>query len=152
LKALVIVDMQEDYIGEKSKNNFTNKQDTIDNINQRIANAEQGTAIIYIKNVRKGASSDFVKGLNIVSDLFFTKEKSSSFSSKEFADYVNRNHIDEIDVVGIDGNCCVKTTSVDGIKKGLQITIPSSCIGVINKDRFLKTRQLLTELQVKIID
>jgi nicotinamidase-related amidase len=152
LKALVIVDMQEDYIGEKSKYNFVNKQDTIDNINQRIANSEQSTAIIYMKNARKGVSSDLVKGLNVVSDLIFTKEKSSSFSSEEFYDYVNHNNIDEIEIVGIDGNCCIKATSVDGIKNGLQVTILLSCVGVINKDRFLKTRQALTELQVKIID
>jgi nicotinamidase-related amidase len=152
LKALVIVDMQEDYIGEKSKCNFANKQDIIDNINQRILNAEHDTVVIYIKNVRKGVSSGFVKGLNVVSELFFTKEKSSCFSSEEFVDYVNRNNIDEIEVVGIDGNYCVKSTSVDGIKKGLQVTIPLSCVGVINKERFLKTKQLLTGFQVKIID
>jgi len=151
LKALVIVDMQEAYIGEKSKYRFSNKKELIDCINQRIKKAKRGTAVIYIKNKRKGVASDFVDGLNIVSNLIFLKEKGNCFSSEDFTNYINRNNVNEIEVVGIDGDVCVKSTCIDGIKKGLKVTIILSCIGVINEERFLKTQQALTELGIKII-
>jgi len=152
LKALVIVDMQEAYIGEKSKYRFANKKELIDCINNRIKKAKKGTAIIYVKNAKKGAASDFAEGLAIVSDLIFLKEKSSSFSNEMFTNYLYRNNINEIEVAGIDGDVCVKNTAIDGIKNGLTVTLPLSCIGVINKERFLKTKQTLTELKVRIID
>jgi len=153
LKALVVVDMQEDYIGEKSKYKFLNKQEIINNINNRITELKQENAIIiYMKNMRKGYTSDFVKGLYITADLIFIKEKSSSFSSDDFVTYIFSNNINDIEVVGIDGNCCVKTTAIDGIKNDLTVTIPLSCIGAINKERFLKTKQELIKQQVKIID
>jgi len=143
--------MQEDYIGEKSKYKFSNKQDIIENINNIIRTIEKDTAIIYVKNTRKGVSSDLVNSLYIATDLIFTKEKSSSFSSDEFANYITGNKIDEIEVVGVDGNCCVKHTAIDGVKNGLKVTILLSCVGVINEERFLRTKQELIKWQVRMI-
>jgi len=165
LKALVIIDMQEAYIGEKSKykfalasakdereQGFANKKELIDCINLRIEKVKRDMAIIYIKNARKGAVSDLVEGLSIVSDLIFLKEKASCFSSEKFTDWLSRNSVHEIEVAGIDGDVCVKKTCVDAIKNGLAVALPLSCIGVINKGRFLKTQQTLAKLGVRIIE
>lgn len=153
MKALAVVDMQEDYIGEKAKYRFLNRQKLIENINNRIKELEKETrVIIYMKNMRKGFTSNLEKDLYVASDLIFTKEKSSSFSSDDFVEYLSSNNISELEVVGIDGNCCVKSTAIDGIKNNLKVTILLSCVGVINKERFLKTKQDLIKRQVKIID
>ena len=152
MKALVIVDMQEDYIGEKSKYKFLNRKELIENINNRIKAVEKDTIVICVKNMGKGMASDLVNSLHITTDLIFTKEKSSCFSSYEFVSFLTDNRIKDIELVGVDGNCCVKHTAIDGIKNDLIVTVPLQCVGVLNKERFLKTRQELMKYQVKMID
>lgn len=151
MKAFVVVDMQEAYIGEKSKYRFSNKKELIDCINHRINDVKKHTVVIYVKNKKMGKVSDFVKGLNVVSNLVFVKEKGTCFSSKEFTDYLCCKDVNEIEIAGIDGDVCVKNTCIDGVKKGFKITVSLSCIGAINKERFQKTRQILSESGVRII-
>jgi len=152
LKALVIVDMQEAYIGEKSKYRYLNKKELIGCINQRIKKASIDTIIIYIKNARKGVASELVSGLSIVSDLVFVKGKSSCFSNSEFIDCLVHNNVNELEIVGIDGDVCVKHTAIDGVNRGFAVTIPLSCIGVINKERFLRTREIFTKWNIQIVE
>lgn len=152
LKALVIVDMQEDYIGEKSKYKFSNKQELIQHINHRIREVEKDTTIIYLKNSRKGFSSNLVKNLYIATNLIFIKEKSSGFSSDDFVKYISTSDMIELEIIGIDGNCCVKNTAIDAIKKNLIVTINLSCVGFINQERFLRTKQELKTKQVRIMN
>lgn len=57
LIALIIIDMQEDYIGEKSKNSSYSNS-LIVKINERIScAAKQNEMIIYIKNKSKRKKS-----------------------------------------------------------------------------------------------
>lgn len=67
--ALIVIDMQKDYIGEESRHNYY-PNTLIDKVNERIAIANNnGQMIIYVKNKGKRKKeiyiSDFVKGLSI---------------------------------------------------------------------------------------
>lgn len=83
--ALIIIDMQEDYIGKMSKYNYY--IDTlIDKINERIAVAKkQNETVIYVKNIgrrnKEPYVSDFAEGLSVVSNFIVEKGKSSIFDS-----------------------------------------------------------------------
>jgi len=151
MKALVIVDMQEDYIGKNAKYNFSNKKELIEKINIRINEyKEKGNKIIYVKNNRKNNFSNFVTGLNIESNLIFEKISSSCYSSTEFCDCLKSNNISEIEIAGIDGNCCVKSTAIDAVKNNIKATVPIDLVGVINTTRFSKTIEKFKEKNVKI--
>ena len=147
-KAILVVDMQEDYLGVKGKYNLENKELLVSNIKSKIKS--YNGAVIYIKNIGRTNSSDVISELKTKSGVIFHKERSSAFSNHELNKYLLAKKITEIEVVGIDGNDCVKTTSIDGIKNGYLVSIDLSCIGVINKIRFEKTLVKLKEYNVKI--
>lgn len=78
--AVIVIDMQADYIGEKSKNKYY-PYTLIDKINDRIAAAvNHNESIIYVKNVGKRNKesyiSDFVEGLSVVLPLTYIGIKS----------------------------------------------------------------------------
>lgn len=153
MKVLVVVDMQEDYIGKRAKYQFSDKENLIHNINKRIQlYLDAHHYVIYVKNKRKNDSSDFVTGLDIRTDFIFEKEKSSCFSNPQFKDFLDKNQIDEIEVCGIDGNSCVKSIALDASKNGYQVSILLENVGIMNKERFEKTLTMLKKSNIHLQD
>ena len=148
-KALLIVDMQEEYIGMNSQYKYENKEQLIQNIQNKI-NTFEGD-ILYFKNKRKDISSNIIQEIMIPKAPVFVKEKSSCFSNQDWIDYISEHLITEITVAGIDGNCCVRSTALDGIKMGLNVVIDLHCIGVMNGIRFEKTKERLHKCGVKMM-
>jgi nicotinamidase-related amidase len=154
--ALIVIDMQADYIGEKSKNKFYS-QTLIDKINERIATASRhGDTVIYIKNVgrrnKKTYVSEFVEGLTIVSNYIVEKDKSSIFSNPTLLEILKENKIHNIECIGIDGNCCVASSAIDASKLGYSVIFPLTYIGIKSMERFSKKREQLTKANVQIIE
>lgn len=154
--ALIVIDMQEDYIGEKSKSNAY-ENILIDQINNKIlASQKSNDLIIYVKNVgrrrKEPYSSDFVQGLFVVSNHIVKKEKASIFSNMEFLNLLRANHISIVELIGIDGNCCVASSAIDASKCGFSVRIPVNYVGIKDKKRFTKTREKLIKAKVSIID
>lgn len=152
MKALVVVDMQEDYIGKISKYKYDDKDLLIQKINEGIEKYEKdGNLIIYVKNNRKNYCSNLVTGLNLKSNLIFEKTNSSCYSSIEFCNCLKDNFVHDIKIVGIDGNCCIKSTAIDATKNKLNVVLQVDLVGVINKIRFIKTLENLKDHLVKVI-
>ncbi len=154
--ALIVIDMQADYIGGKSKYDYYPDL-LINRMNERIAIAvKQNEAIIYVKNIgrrdKKPYVSDFVEGLVVVSDFIIEKTKSSIFDNANLLDMLINNQISKIEVIGIDGNCCVASSAVDASKLGFSVVFPLNYIGIKNKERFSKTREKLIKANVEIVD
>ncbi len=156
MKALIVIDMQEDYTGQKrnQKRYPYDSMQLIKSINARITNYEQHTnSVIYIKNKGKSAQiSALVEGLNVVSDLCFTKEKASCFSNPEFISYLIENNLSQLELAGVDGNYCVGMSAIDGAKKGFDIHISLSCVGIVNDDKFQTTKEKMLKAGVQIYD
>jgi nicotinamidase-related amidase len=156
MKALVIVDMQEEYVGQKrnQKRYPYNSEQLIENINSRITDYEQqADSVVYIKNRGKSECiSDFVAGLRLVSDLVFEKSKASCFSNNSLVAYLTDKAINEIELVGIDGNSCVGISALDGKKRGFSICLLLPCVGIANVERFAATSEKLLKANVTIID
>lgn len=154
--AVIVIDMQADYIGEKSKNKYY--PDTlIDKINARIAVAvNHNESIIYVKNIGKRKKepyiSDFVEGLSVVSDYIVEKGKASVFDNPMLLDMLKENEITNIEFIGIDGNCCVAASAIDASKLGFSVVFPLTYIGIKSKERFSKTREKLLKASVQIIE
>ena len=145
--ALIVIDMQKDYIGEESRHNYY-PNTLIDKVNERIAIANNnGQMIIYVKNKGKRKKeiyiSDFVKGLSIASNFIIEKGKASMFDDDIFFELLKNKDICKIETIGIDGNCCVASSALDAMKLGFSVIFPLEYIGIKDKQRFIKTKEKL---------
>lgn len=154
--ALVVIDMQADYIGNASRYDYY--PDTLtDKVNERIALAvEHDELVIYVKNAGRRNKelyiSDFVEGLSVVSDTILTKGKSSIFDNADLLELLREKNISKIEMIGIDGNCCVAASALDAANLGFAVTYPLKYIGIMSKGRFAKTRDKLIKANVEIIE
>ena len=153
--ALLVIDMQGDYLGKTSRYHYY-PDALIDKVNECIRKAQQeNELIIYIKNRGKRQKmpyvSDFVEGLLVLSSYVFEKEKASTFTNLDFQTLLKEHNISELEVIGIDGNCCVASTALDAVKLGYLVTFPLNYIGISSIDRFVKTKERLENAGVRII-
>ena len=154
--ALIVIDMQKDYIGEESRHNYY-PNTLIDKVNERIAIANNnGQMIIYVKNKGKRKKeiyiSDFVKGLSIASNFIIEKGKASMFDDDIFFELLKNKDICKIETIGIDGNCCVASSALDAMKLGFSVIFPLESIGIKDKQRFIKTKEKLIKANVEIVE
>lgn len=153
---LLVVDMQEDYMGTK-RNKKLYSYDTkklIKNINKRIEDYPT-ESVIYITNrffwEFSKKQKELVKGLNIVSDNFFEKRRKSAFSNIKLLEFLQQMNVRSLELVGIDGNYCVGHTALDGIRKGFHIIFNESCIGVSDTEKFKNMKERLSKELVEFI-
>ncbi len=130
-KALVVIDIQNDIT--------KNYKQIIGNINSAIDWASaSGIPVVYIrhefladnaKTFRPNThGAELVPDMKIVSDNIFTKTKGNALTSEEFADFIDRNGIDEFYITGADAVACVKSTCFNLTKAGYKVNVLSDCI------------------------
>jgi len=132
MKALIVIDMQDDYVGQtRNQKRYPYNTDLlVANINSRIVHySKNGDIIIYIKNKGKHSVSPFTSELQIASDLVFEKDKANCFSNEPVLKCLNRYSVKEIELVGVDGNSCVGMSANAGAKLGFHISISQPITG-----------------------
>jgi nicotinamidase-related amidase len=134
-KALLVMDMQLDALGENAKMPIVKSQivDLINTVNAIIDDySEKGYKIIYIKTVfpKNSKEKGFIEGtvgieidprVNIVSENIFVKNKSDAFSNKEFESFLISNQVNELYVTGLMAEGCVSTTVVAALKRNYTV-------------------------------
>ena len=143
-KALLVIDIQNDYFWDKRKSKFTYSKNIIDNINETINKYKNECDVIYISHLIQniitnrllfGFSIEGTKGaelyneLNIVSDLKFNKYLGDAFTTKKFKDYMITNNYQEVLICGIDLCGCVYHTAIGSIKHNFKTKIISNSTG-----------------------
>ena len=130
-KALVVIDIQNDIT--------KNYKMIIDNINRAIdwAVAEK-MKIIYIKHNNLSAGTrtfkpdtkgaELVPEMKVVSDNTFVKTKANALTSEKFAEFIEKNGINEFFVAGADATGCVKSTCYNMTKVGYTVHVISDCV------------------------
>lgn len=146
MKALLVIDIQTSYITKYGN-------DIVQSINERIIESLKAQYdIIYIKNTKKLRSGmvtdEFADQLILASDHVFCKKQAEAFSSEELISYLNSKSISEIEVIGVDGNSCIKESAKGAINSGFAVSIILSCVGVSNMPRFEKTKENLKRIGV----
>ena len=141
IKAVLVVDIQKEYMKQYDENLLTA-------INYRIREAVmKNELVVYIKNVRclkRGkVINEFADGLDVCTSHVFYKEKASVFSDEQLLTMLRKNKVSEIEVIGIDGCCCVARSAMDAQALGFKVSMPCSYIGVKNQERFEKKKMLL---------
>lgn len=167
-KALLVIDMQNDYLWENRKEKFS--YDTIvlvNKVNETIKKYKDECDVIYISHLiqniitnrilfgysiagTKGA--DLYKDLDIVSDLKFNKYFSNAYHSKQFDDYMKKTNHDEIILCGLDLCGCIYHTSIGALKRNKKVYIVEDSIGCkFPKQKREKIKKKLKNMGVKFI-
>lgn len=142
-KALIVIDLQNDYLWDKRKPMFTYDTDKlIGNVNRAIAEyKEKGYDIIYIKHILpkilwgagfsiKGTEgAELYGGLDIVSDLCFEKNRSDTYTAKAFREYMQKQNYTGVAICGLDECGCVGATAKGAAKTGIEVVMLQNCIG-----------------------
>lgn len=165
-KALLVIDMQNDYLWDKRKPMFSYETDElVGNVNRAISSyKENGSDIIYIKHVLpkimwgvgfsiKGtAGVELFSGLDLVSDLIFEKNHPDTYTSKEFRQHMEERGYEEVTLCGLDECGCVGATAKGAAKTGVKVFMLTDCIGRRFPDeKVMKMRTDLKSLGVQYI-
>jgi nicotinamidase-related amidase len=137
-KALVVIDIQNDIT--------KNYKEIIDNVNHSIDWAiKNDLHVVYIRHENLSAGTrtfkpnthgfELVSDLKIVSKNIFTKSKTNALTSKEFAEFVNKNEISEFYITGADAVACVKSTVYNLCKANYKVNVLSDCITSYDKKK-----------------
>jgi nicotinamidase/pyrazinamidase len=143
-KALLVIDVQEDYTGTGAKPPFPypNARAKIDTVNSVIrAAADRGMPIAYIRmelsgfmgrllsrtigggTALKGAPGTAIdRRVLVLSDDAFPKPRSDAFSNPELESFLIRNRVNELVLVGLDADGCVHATALGALNRGYGVT------------------------------
>lgn len=149
MNGLIVIDVQKSYMTKY-------ETDLLGRMNRQIDIAKKNQYdIVYIKNtkmLRRGAVTDeFADELNIVSDNVFYKEKSDAFSSEQLISYLNSRNISTVELIGVDGNSCIKASAKGAVKNDFKVSIALNCAGITNSELFDKTKEQLKKIGVRFI-
>lgn len=156
MRYLLIIDMQEDYIGEKrNKKKFPYDVKTlIDNVNHKI-NSYSKEYIVYIKNQflweSKKSEKLLSKEMNVVSNQIFTKRNINTFKNIKFANFLKEKNVTELEIIGIDGNYCVKATAIAASKLVYEVFLNENCIGIADTKKYEKSKTEMERMGIKFL-
>lgn len=147
-KALMVVDMQIDYIDENGKFPIEKNQ-----INNLITNTNyviddffiNGYEIIYIKMyfrkndiknvfrnfavIEGSAGAEIDPRINIRSNNIFTKYTPNAFTNNRLENYLIKNQINEIFMCGVMADECVYETALGAFDRGYIVNYISNAVG-----------------------
>ena len=165
-KALVVIDMQNDYLWENRKKMFTyDTESLVANVNEAIDYYRfQGYDIIYIKHIlpklmwgvgfsiRGTQGAKLYPGVKLVSALFFEKSRSNTFTAREFRRHVKEQGYEEMVLCGLNECGCVGATAKGAVKAGIKTYMLTECIGRrFPEEKVQKMREQLLALGVEYI-
>ncbi len=145
-KALLVIDVQEDYTGLKGKQPvlFKNVGEQIAAINKLIDYAsDSGMKVAYIRQIfddnfifrlligrtiegQQGAEID--ARIKVINQNDFTKKISDAFSNPRLDEFLIKNQVDEIYLVGLDAAYCVYYTALGAINRGYKVTVVKDAV------------------------
>lgn len=166
MKGLLVVDMQEFYLGENRNKFFKYEAEKlINSINKIISNYDKEN-VFYIVNFMKhnfinkfapfklyegDEKGKLVKNLLIANNKIFVKYEGNAFTNKDLELLLKSKGIDEVEIVGIDGGGCVSLTALGAIRENYKVTINTKGVGTIFKNKEKKYYQSIVDLGGKII-
>jgi nicotinamidase-related amidase len=170
-KALLVIDMQIDYIGENGK--FTIEENQIENligITNKIIDEyyNNNYKVIYLKNIfrkndfrnrfRNYAAIEGAMGteidprINIVSENIFKKYTPTAFSNNDFELFLIENQINELFLCGVMADQCVYETAISAHNKGYIVNYFSNAVGSLSVKNIRNAIRKLNKKGINIIE
>lgn len=157
-KALLVIDAQDDFIGEqRSKKKFDYEDDIdelIGNINEAITcYCNNNDEVVYITHVipssyinrkfigygiagTEGAKIN--EKIKIVSENYFEKQTPNAFKNNNLVKFIRENGISEVEIIGCDVCGAVSATAKGAVELGLKVSVMRNAIATINEEKFVK--------------
>ncbi len=167
--ALLVIDMQNDYLYEKRKSRFAydTKKLTAD-VNSLIHRYDDdGSDVIYIRHIIQNLptnrllfgysiagteGAELYGGLDIVSDYCFDKLLGDALTNKKLLEMVNEKGYDELHICGLDEFGCVTSTALGAVKRGITAKIVrSGTVSVFPEGKQAKGREKLRKAGIEYI-
>jgi len=170
-KALLVIDMQIDYVDENGKLPIEKSQinPLIETINRIIEDFnDKNYKIIYFrrvfsKNDIRNIPNNFaaVEGtagvaidprIKIVSDNIFDKYAPSSFSNKRFENFLIKNKINELFLCGVMADECVYETALGAFDRNYIVNYFSNAVGSSSKKNTENAINKLSKKGINILE
>jgi len=167
--ALVVIDMQNDYLYEKRKKVFSyDTEQLVTSVNELIHQYnDKNCDVIYIRHIIQnlptnrllfGYSISGTEGaelygkLDVVSDLCFDKLVGDALSNKNLCELIRKNAYDKLHLCGLDECGCVTSTALGALKRGIDVEIiRKGTATVFPEKKVSKARAKLDKAGVKFI-
>ncbi len=153
MKALLIIDMINDFVDEKGALFVEGAKDLIPNINEKIKKfREEGGIIIFVcdahaeddkefkvwgRHAVKGTwGSEIAEGLDYkAGDIRVDKTRFSAFFRTDLEDILRKHNVKEVYLTGILTDICVLHTAADAYMRDFKVYVFKDCVKSISEDR-----------------
>ena len=167
--ALIVIDMQNDYLYEKRKKIFAyDTEQLVSSVNELIHRyKDNGSDVIYIRHLIQNLptnrllfgysiagteGAELYGGLDIVSEYCFDKYFGDALSNKKLVELVKEKGYDVLHLCGLDECGCVTSTALGAKKRGVKAEIiRSGTATVFPEKRVNKAHKKLNEAGIKFI-
>lgn len=147
MKTLLVIDVQEKYLPYYDA-------DLVARINARIAAAKSaGEPVFYVRNIGIHGDNDsyaLAKDLLLASDRVYEKRFPSAFTNDSLAKELVAGGVTELEIIGVDGNSCIKKTCLDAVQAGCKVTLNVNCTAAMNEKLFEKTLKELSDESITL--
>jgi nicotinamidase-related amidase len=169
--ALLVIDMQIDYIGKDGKFTIENSQiENLIGITNIIIDEyyNNNYKVIYLRNIfrendfrnrfRNYAAIEGSSGteidprINIVSEYIFNKYTPTAFSNMDFEIFLVENQINELFLCGVMADQCVYETAISAHNKGYIVNYFSNAVGSSSVKNIENAIRKLDKRGVNIIE
>jgi len=168
---LLVMDMQEDFLGENAKMPINKEQIPAITavINSLIDEFERdGQQIIYVKSefpkiaignrIRHNAAIKGSPGTNIYGkirisgNIIFSKKKPDAFSNPEFEKYLVENQVNQLVITGVYADQCVLDTALAALDRKYQVKFVRNGVGSSSEQAVNKACEKVKKRGAEVIE
>lgn len=172
-KALLIIDIQEDFTGKNANPAFKYPQSekfirTVNNIIKKAS--AKGMKIVYIRQEFDGVLGTLVSRLFLggaaikggtgtvtdkrilkMSKYDFTKPQSDAFSNPALNEFLIKNKVNELYLAGLDAAYCVNATARGARNRNYKVNLINDAVTTLEPDKWQKLLKEYKEEGIKVI-
>lgn len=163
--ALLVIDMQNDYLWEKRKKIFAyNTEQLVGSVNELI---RQYTDVIYVRHLIQNLptnrllfgysiagteGAELYSGLEIVSDYCFDKYIGDALTNKELRKLIQEKGYEMLHLCGLDECGCVTAAALGAVKRGIRAEIiRRGTATVLNEKKVAAAHKKLKDAGVRFV-
>lgn len=169
--ALLVLDMQEDFLGDKARMPIAKEQIPAVTavVNSLIDEFEKnGQPIIYIKSefpkialgnkirhfaaIKGSPGTKIYNKIRVCGDAIFSKKVPDAFSNSDFENYLVANRIGRLVVTGVYADQCVLTTASAALNRKYQVTFIRNGVGAKSEKAVTKACDSVRKKGGEVVD
>jgi nicotinamidase-related amidase len=168
---LLVLDMQEDFLGENAKSPINKQQiPAITAVVNSLINEfeSNGQLIIYVKSefpkraignrIRRYAAIEGSPGTNIFGKIrisgnaIFSKKEPDAFSNPEFEKYLVANQVNQLVITGVYADQCVLYTTLGALNRKYQVKFVRNGVGDSSEKEVNKACETVKKRGAQVIE